>query len=369
MVDLSGLTATLCAMHSLSSKVLTRLFKNPLRSAATCWLVLALIVAFISILVNAHINAFVQLEKGKSYFVAVSPAKYDYPDFAYSIVVLFEQTSANQWTPIGHQLIAPEWDTQAVAVIDNMLLLVNHRSEFAPAVLGFSINQFFKKRSTGIFSGKPEFTIEDIERPTSITVHDRRVSVTFMGSNNNSHGINIYDADQLLAGVRSPVTRILYDEIGMTGYSPSDTQFYKNYLIVSNHYKASISVFDLDQNPPTQHEFSGESNHLYYPLGLAVAGDQLYVGDHIHYFINVFDMKEIPNFRYLNAFGGKKSSLQMPYHMEVFQDKLYVTNMLAPQSISAYSLSSKGSLSADIIIKKNKETLLNAPSDISFFTY
>lgn len=301
--------------------------------------------------------------------VAVSPAKYDYPSYAYSIVVLLERTGAREWKRIGYQLLDPRWDTQGLIVIEDKLILMHHEHKHTPNITMYDINEFFQENPKGAFYSEPLVSME-VRRPVGIEHSGKKICVSYMKAGHTSRGVNIYDYDQLIAGDTSQDMKIDLDELVGGGHSPSDCAFYNHSLIISNHFSADISILDLTQNPPTVKKIpNGKSTGLYYPLGLAVSDNRLYVGDHIHYFISVFDISDLNNINLVGHFGGVHSAIQMPYHMQVYDNALYVANLVEPQSISAYALDAKGSVKPLYVLAKSKDTLLNAPSDFEIFRY
>ncbi|MFO0388876.1 MAG: hypothetical protein ACK502_04050 [Alphaproteobacteria bacterium] len=314
---------------------------------------------------------YIRLQKGTEYFVAVSPAKYDYPDYAHSIVVLFERTAPEEWKKIGHQLLDPRWDTQGIAVIEDKLFLMHHNHKKTAPVTVHNINQFFEVAPEKKFDARPLATIRNIRNSVALESNNGgKICITFMSHGDTSRGIHIYDYDALMSGKNNPELTINLENIDGKGHSPSDCVFYKKNLIVSNHYRGDISILDISKTPPTIKRIpTGKDTGLYYPLGMAVHDDLLYVADHIHYYISVFDLSDLDNVRLVRTFGGINSGLQMPYHLAIYDNMLFAANLQPPQSISAYALDAKDSVTPRFVITKSKETLLNAPSDVHIFRY
>ncbi len=336
-------------------------------------IIYCLIVAAYIFTIPAQANEdYIKLKAGTEYFVAVSPAKYDHPDNAFATIVLFEKTQEDKWERTGYQLFPPQWDTLALTVIGDKIILVNHRNERSDTdgIVIYDINSFFQKNPGRAISKPPLHVLNSMLRPLAITSNGTKFSVAFTGEHNFAHGVHIYDLNKVLAGNSEPDVEISYNELGLGRAGPAAVLFYKNYLIVSNHFSATIDIFDISKAPQTVTTIpAGSKNRLYYPFGLAVHGDVLYVGDHIHDFINAYDLSDMDDIKLLRSFGGKDSELSMPFNLYVYDDKLFVANIQLSPSITAYSLAASGNTKPLYTIKRSDNTLIKAPADIMFFRY
>jgi DNA-binding beta-propeller fold protein YncE len=259
-----------------------------------------------------------------------------------SRIYLIGKSAGGNYSVMGQTASLPEKpDPQAVAAYRGELIVANHQGRDDSIVI-YDLKAAFSSELK-VIGGIP-----NLPAPTNLTIYANRLYVTCVGHYGmRGQGIYVYEKDG--HGEWAQVQRFLYrDVFGHTLFSNDYSQWGEmgpiaiavkgNLAYVADQVSGSVALLDLSQPPEKAFlgRLSGPDSHIYYPLGIALDQERLFIAEHMYNYVAEFKTPlEGGNATPVHIFSDARNEVT-PYNVLAKNGRLFIANLASP-SLYAFS--------------------------------